>query len=78
MKIGSCKIEQYLNEKCDSTLIRHLVGIFLCLLHKKQYLWHVSQKLINMEVLIRHVTSESPKQIVTTVYNLYCSYYPFR
>ena len=25
-----------------------------------------------------HLTSESPKRIVTTVYNLYCSYYPFR
>ena len=24
------------------------------------------------------LTSESPKRIVTTVYNLYCSYYPFR
>ena len=24
------------------------------------------------------ITSESPKRIVTTVYNLYCSYYPFK
>jgi hypothetical protein len=36
-------------------LIRHVVGIFfIYLLHKKQYLWQVSQKSINVEVLIRH------------------------
>ena len=28
---------------------------FFYSLHKKQYLWQVSQKLINVEVLIRHV-----------------------
>jgi hypothetical protein len=34
------------------------------------------KKIIRLQQML--LTSESPKRIVTTVYNLYCSYYPFR
>ena len=43
------------------------MGIVLYSLLKKQYLWQVSQKLINMEALIRHVVGKIfPKRIRNT------------